>query len=524
MPTTLTVARPHRALAPQRVLLLAWWLVTALAVAAGSATVLRKVVHHDVGYWIDAAGRLLDGAVLYRDLIELNPPTNYAITLLPVALARGAGLDPVLTFHAFVLGLAVLAATMSACVLRRVLDDMVTAQLIFLPLAIVFLALPHHDFGQREHILAMLVLPYFLLTAAQAPEALPRTLRVASGVLAGAVVAYKPYFILYPVAAEGIRLLYERKLSAPLRLETVAMGAVIVGAAIAAALLFPDYMHFIIPLGRAVYHGFEAPLAAVLMQTQFVSTLVVSGATIMLLRGTGNGTAARRCGAVLVGAAIAGLIVYLVQMKGWRYHVLPALMLATTALSLLLVERVAQGLCNGSNLAVLGGGLAFAAIITAHLLQTANAVNEHIRAEIAPLVDAVRREAKGGPALFLSTNLDYGFPVVNYAGVPWPYRYHHLLPLPGLYAGYRPGPDRAFRTPAEMGPIEAGFFATVVEDTLRFPPRMILVDRRAQVPPINKLGFDILAYFRQDPRFDGLVRSYQPAGRIAGQDIYLRRE
>jgi hypothetical protein len=519
--TALHAARPAQALAP-RVALLAWWLVAAGITAAGAAFALGKVVNHDVAYWIDAAGRLLDGAVLYRDLIELNPPTNYFVTLIPVALARAAGFDAVLAFHTFVLALALLAAVLSGHVLHRVLGDALPSQLMMLPLAIVFLVLPGNDFGQREHILAMLLLPYLLLTAAPATSAVSAAPRLSAGVMAGAVLAYKPYFILYLAVAEALRLWRVRKLTASV--ETIAALAVVAGAALVTLLAFPDYTRFIVPLGRALYHGFEAPLAAVLLQAHFLATLPVIAASLFLLRRLPAGTPAKPCVAVLLGGAIAALLIYVVQMKGWGYHVLPATMLAWAALGLLLVVRAARALRIGAA-PVLALGLALAAaIVAAFQLQAAASRDDSIRAEIAPLIELLRREAKGAPALFLSTHLPYGFPVVNYAGATWPYRYHHLLPLPGLYHGYQPAPSRAFRAPDEMDPVEAQFFATMVEDALRFPPRVILVDQRRQFPPISELGFDFLAYFRQDARFDRLFASYRHAGQVSRQDVYIRGE
>ena len=114
---------------------------------------------------------------------------------------------------------------------------------------------------------------------------------------------------------------------------------------------------------------------------------------------------------------------------------------------------------------------------------------------------------------------------MNYAGASGPYRDHHLLSLPGLYRGFDPAAEgRSFRSPDQMGPTEARFFATVVDDALRYQPQLILIDRRRQFPPLSEIGFYFLAYFRQDPRFAALMAQYRQAGRGSGQDVFVRAD
>src|SRR5262249_24070369 len=151
--------------------------------------------------------------------------------------------------------------------------------------------------------------------------------------------------------------------------------------------------------------------------------------------------------------------VVVVQHKGWRYHELPAMSFAITAIGCALAVAFAADLAmrsrRASTLAVI---VIATASLTAVTLGNAFSDTRDRAAEIRPLVELVS-QATSRRALFLSTNVSHAFPVVNYARATWPYRYHILYPLPGFYSGFDPATaGAAFRSPAEMGLLEARFF------------------------------------------------------------------
>ena len=62
--------------------------------------VVRYGSHIDsaVAWYLYAGGRFLDGAALYSDIFELNPPLALWLCAAVVALARGLAVDPTLLF------------------------------------------------------------------------------------------------------------------------------------------------------------------------------------------------------------------------------------------------------------------------------------------------------------------------------------------------------------------------------------------------------------------------------------------
>ena len=81
-------------------------------VALGTGAQLADVPRADLAYLLYAAGRVLDGARLYVDVVEINPPLIVLLNMPAVLLARAAGLSDVLVYHA--LAIAVLLGTQAS--------------------------------------------------------------------------------------------------------------------------------------------------------------------------------------------------------------------------------------------------------------------------------------------------------------------------------------------------------------------------------------------------------------------------
>ena len=240
----------------------------------------------------------------------------------------------------------------------------------------------------------------------------------------------------------------------------------------------------------------------------------------------------RRAGdvaAVLAGGALGGFASFLVQSKGWLYQLTPALTYATAAFAVAAAALAGRWISHRrERWPALALAIACVGVLAAALtleLDRLSRSDAALQQRQAPVVETVRRYAGGGgPALFISIEVDYTFPAVNYAGASYPYRWHHLLPMPGLYKGFEPGPDgRFFRAPEQMGPLEREFFDSFVEDAVAHPPRLVMVDRRRLVRPGLAPELDLLAYFCQSPPFAKLLAAYDWLGRRGSYDVLVPR-
>ena len=515
--------RQARAEGPFR---LVWWAACLALAGAGAHYAFVKGMHHDVAYYIDAVGRWLDGARLYRDIIDVNVPTIYAVMAVPVWTARLLGVDPMPTYTLFVLLLAALSAGLAWHCAHRVLPRPGAVPDILAGVLLVgFTAIPGFEFGQREHLAAILIAPYAVSRAGRGLARPGFVARAVAGIAAGVGVALKPHLALIAVGMEMALLLRRGPAWRP-GLEGVLLALAATAAAGATLLLLPEYHERILPLARAVYGGFERPVLEILAGARPRLALYFLMAVLAVPLAAGANRRTGDLAALLSGAALGGYAAYLLQSKGWAYHLLPAMIFSAAAFAVALAARLQGNAFSGrpSALAsILAGSFAgLAAALIAYDILEAHRANADRLAFRAPLIQTLRDYAQGGPALFISLDVDETFPAINYSGASYPYRWHHLLPLPGLYRDFvSPQDNRRFRRPEEMGPAEKSFFESFVDDALAHPPRIVLVDRRRPVRPGLAPDLDLLAYFCQDPRFAELMDGYGLLGHRAHYDVLV---
>ena len=126
--------------------------------------------NHDEAYFIEAAGRLLDGGRFGQDILDMNPPHVYRFSAIPVWLARqiGARSDIVATIFMAAIGALSLVASGRLITPGKSADSAPRA--LLLVAAFVVLFAPGYDFGQREHWMVLLTLPYIIVRSRRADD------------------------------------------------------------------------------------------------------------------------------------------------------------------------------------------------------------------------------------------------------------------------------------------------------------------------------------------------------------------
>jgi len=509
------------------------WVSCAAVGALGLAAELARLPTPDMGLFLYDAGRVLDGARLYRDVVEINPPLIIVLNLLVVALARVTHVSALLVYS---LGSAVMIGallTYAARLSHRHLfpDEAGQARYLVLLLCFALFALPRFDFGQREHFVLALLLPYLLLVAADLRGRRPGPLEAGViGVLAGAAIGLKPHFGLVWVALEGFR-----RLRAPLperwRLTPEAVGAVgfLVIYAVAIQVFTPDY------LGIATLLG---PAYARYMREPFLNLLVVGPGVplvcFVLLARFGLRRQARGAdlAALLATVIVAGFLAGAAQQKEFRYHFYPALALAFILLGLLAAEPpgatrlVSERIYGRASRALLVTIVLVVLGLAGFQATGGGAEGRRQRAALFDLVDAVRARAAGRPVGVLSYTIDSAFPLVNYAGVSLALRFPGLWPFAASYwDSLKSGGPLRYHAPTEMAPFEQYFFKAVRDDLLAAQPQLILMLRPARDAPMNgQRRLHYIQYFSRDPALGALLARYELVAQKGEYLMYERAE
>jgi len=508
------------------------WAICAGLAILGLAAELAKPATPDMGFLLYAARRVLDGAHLYRDVVEINPPLIIVLNLPIVLLARAIGLSEFIVYRvASVLFVGALLAYSARLIHRYVLPGQPARRRgLVLLLAFAVFMLPRIDFGQREHFVLALLLPYVLVAAGRHLGRTPGALEAAIiGFMAGAAVGLKPHFVLVWAAVEVFRRTdcsrAERWQVTP---EMTGFACFLATYGLAVLWLTPDYLTVASLLGPAYIRYMREP---------FVNLLVLGpgaplvGFVLLALVVLRRRLFASALGGLVAWSMVTCFIAGAVQQKGFRYHFYPALALAFVLLGLLAAERPASNaalserLYSRASRALLGAIIAVVMGWAVLDIAGADRVVRQQKEEMASLVGAVKARAGGRPVGVLSYTIASAFPLVNYAGVDLASRFPHLWPLAATYwDAIDRGTPLRYHSAADMPPVERYFVKAVREDLLAAQPRLLIVLRPARDVPKNGLRrLHYVEYLERDPDLATFLSSYEFVEHQGEYLLYQRR-
>lgn len=291
------------------------------------AAIIRVIAPLDTDlYWlISVCRRLVNGAVLYRDIVESNPPMAVFIYLPATWVEQVSGLSAAGVFVASTFASGALSAWVFSRLAR--LDKWGLAVVLF-----IMLIAPLSAFGEREHVATILSLPLLGLAIRRAKgEPVTLTAAILLGLLAGTAAMIKPYFALGPAAAYAWLAIHQRRILWLISPEIVTAAAASVIYTTAVYLWMPDYVHQVVPLLLDVYRPMREPWQTV------VSAPVLACVTAVVCLGLTPGLRHLEPAiAVPLAASLGYLASFIDQGRGWAYHAWPALsaLMIATAFSI----------------------------------------------------------------------------------------------------------------------------------------------------------------------------------------------
>jgi hypothetical protein len=509
-----------------------WTYLTLLAlfVTVGVVSEVRNLAGPDIAFFLYAAGRVVDGARLYRDVVEINPPLIVALNVPPVLLARMTGWSEISCYRLLTTALLLGSLLLSAAVLRRIVphkDEPFRRWVVGL-LCFVLFVVGASDYGQREHLLLALVFPYLLLAAARGQGVVVAApLAVGIGILAGLGFSLKPHFLLVWLAVEACRLTFQHGRRPLLRLESVALGLTLLAYAGITVLVTPEYFDLVRLLAPDYRRFLAVPFGELLLSARRAPLLLLA---VLVCIGLASRARYRELWIVLLLASVAGFVAAAAQQKGWRYHFYPSLGTAYVLLGVAAVdarERIAD------RVRLLYATMAFAVSATGVIWFTGVSMRraagldpeqKNAKARFAEIAGALTSR-NGGSGLFVfSFATGSGFPLVNYTGLEWTSRFPQLWLLVATYWDRltAEGP-LGYHERDRMAPAERFLNDAVYQDLAVHRPALLLVLRHARDVKANgPRRIDYLGYFGRDPRTAELLRQYRFVSDVGEYGLYER--
>lgn len=510
--------RVHRLLASQRLALGSVFAIVTL----GLIGQLNTMVIPDIGWYLHSAERYLDGGILYRDIfVEVNPPLGFFLTLPAVVLAEISELSPTTTFAIYVY--AIVAISLAA-VWRLLRSDPCLSGTqrngLLLLTATVYVIGPGNQFGQREHFLILFSLPYVLFFARHlARQTQSRYSSFAIGLAAGVGLALKPHYLLVPVALEVYRIARGGCLRGIASAHHLGILLSLIVYGVVLLTVTPDYLTRILPYAMEVYNvAYRNPLWINLLR--FETVALPLGAALHIA------TRARQrapwTGDVLFIASACLFVAYVVQMKGWDYHLYPAsscLALAYGTLFLECLEIKKTGWLEPRKMPM-PRAVALASLGLIFLLSALDALRLGYKSPFTEIMTPyVDRYAPNGAIAIFGSNVWPGFPLVNHHGVRWSSRFPTLWLLPGAISQHgteQAGPDSLASEMLEYTR------DAVVNDFTADMPDLVIVDNRATKSYFHGVSFDYLDFFREDERFSRIWSEYVWVDEVVEFAVYRR--
>lgn len=503
----------------RRLSVLILWAVPLVLALAGTAVHIAMPLNDDVAWFFTAAGRMLAGGRYSNDFFDMNMPMGIGIYIPAVWLQHLTGLQPAMAVVLWVFVLVAQSAFLSLKVASGsayLRSEAVPSALWigWMLLGLVFL--PAYDFGEKEHLMVVLSLP-FVLAAAGPMQALSLPLRTYLSVLAAVGFFLKPHFAGLPL----LILLYRAWREHNVRLHRSVEAVTIIGVGavygLVVVLVYPDW--FKVARWAVDLYGAYRTSGWIYLIADDVEKLgcVLAACLVPIVWRTAP--VRQACTPWLLFAAY-GLVAYVAQFKGWSYQFLPVVMPLFLACGLAIQSTVAVALSGhrGSRMAGLAAGVA-GTVSLLYVIAGVRHIPTYAGMEDAGLVQALRLTAKGDYVYVFSTNFEPVFPTVVVMDRRWSSRFAHLWPLAGIVASRDSGSqERAQRLKNEY---EGPLADAVAEDLDRCAPGVVLVDQgepRYGLPP----GFDLLGPFLNHPAFARAWRPYRAAGRSGDYRIYVR--
>ena len=548
------------------------YILTAAAVGMAVLLSLLPAAGHDQLWFLLMGQRWLHGALLYGPTVfDSNPPLIVWLSAIPVFLGEHLHLPIPAIGKLLVVLAGAVSASLSLKCLRRI-APLSRVQITWLAFALVciFAITPARDFGQRDHLTAILCLPYVLAAALDDrplnrlnPRRSILLLRGAAGVLAAIGICLKPHQALIPVAVELTRMFqnavistaahtgvpdertcslgWERSGETPVFRLTHRISSLLrpeppilllSGLAFLAAIhhFAPLYFSLALPTLRDTYWaiGHLTPFELLAEAPQ----LHLLGLIVFLLFAWTRRAPFRPAIALLLAAGVAATAAYYLQGTGWYYQQLPAISFFACALALELLHPPAflrlpdSRWLPRATLALAVLALALTTHFTGYPFTADRAF-----AITSPDPAFFRDLPPGTPVAMITTSVDDSMmPVARYH-LLWSQRTNNVWLLPAILRSENSldpqgRPPKHIIPPDRLADLDHRQHAWMVEDLTRWQPELILV-ARCQSPEVHCQELedrhdDLLAWFSRDPAFRQIWQHFRYLRTSGMYDAYTR--
>jgi hypothetical protein len=469
----------------------------------------QLLLNWDVSWLMHVSQKMLAGGHYVKDYFEINPPMILYLYAPSILVHQIFSLSLFLSLRLLVFLFISFSLFSCYALLKLIFAEEKNAILstLFFVIAAIFLLLPAYEFGQREHLLVIFSMPYFLLAVCRLQNrGVAWYFALMVGVFAGFGLAIKPYFFILPVLIEMYLMFSCKKISTVIRIETVTFSSIFLLYLLSIYRWFGEYIDVIIPVTlQHHYTGFNTPLLSMLLSIQVVFCFfaLIFYATTLERRNYFN--------AVFTLALMGALLIYFLQRETWYYHIYPALSFATLLVVSLFCEQVKE---SSFSVSVIFLNVIFGIFILAIPISTA-ANQFHFgviyKKNLKDFISFLHENADNKSIYIVAATSVYEYPAVDYAGAVPVSRFGFMGWVPGVLGSDNP-----------LAPTIKNYFVDLIATDLNEKkPSIVFVDTRQKKPYLEKYPkFDYISYFSKNDHFREAWKSYRYTTHLSVKNIY----
>jgi hypothetical protein len=477
---------------------------------------------HDNAFHLEIAARMLAGGRYFFDFMELNPPL-YPVLMIPVHGLRAlTGLD---LYSGFIIWISVAIVASSIAVwsqLPQSLDEgLVGRTVVTLSVEAVLFFVPGMEFGQRDHLAIVLILPSLSWSAARRCGQ-PMTATTFAIVTAAAIgLLIKPFLLFALALPYAVRLLEERDwrglIEPPVWLLVIVAGLYVV----LILTVFPEWL-LVARIARVAYSAYDA--------TAWIGRRIVLTAALIAALAIANEVLGRmnprerRLGRMLAAGSIGALASYVLQHKDIDYQFIPTrIMLGLLAGMVALVAAQWAAACAwprwlsaGAEIVRRHRAIALCLVAMALLLRDADGARVDARrmdASMRSLAALLNANHIGPRVAVFGASAYPAYPLSLYRETLPAWRFPQPWIVPWIVQQYHAGQGDAPQTVQ----IETQLRTLIRDDFRRYRPDGIVVDESRNQIALPS-GFDMMAWFRQDPEMAAILDQYERVAQYRDPD------
>lgn len=486
----------------------------------------KLLIKGDVIWLFYLADKVLHGGKYLQDFFEINPPLSIYIYVPAVLISKIFSLSPIHSARSYVFGLSLCSLFLCYLQINRIFskNEALGGLGFLLSIVFVFIILPMSEFGQRENLLVILTLPYFLsLVCHLKKKPVSTGCAILIGLMAGIGFAIKPFYIISLSFVESYYLFSSKKVRHLLRPETITMAMVTLFYLLVVVYFNPDYLYSVVPVAAKFYYiSFASSLRYLIISPIFYYSLLALGLYAVQYKTLGKDQALV-CILLLAMSGFMGG--YLLQRIPWYYHVYPAFALTIlyfTAMFYVLEKNLQlqttkslSALFYCKTPFLIGVALVFFSFPGYFLIQFFK-IGYAQKNGLNGLIQLLHTNKEKKSLYFFSSFSAYMVSVFEHADVKHASRLQFLA---WMRYYYNCSPAEQAKHKSTYQKVNDLFINWLAVDINKNKPDWILVDEQSYFGPRGKMSINYLAYLEKNPSFQSAWSAYHYIGTVKNSSV-----